>query len=179
MARPIEPLPPKESFTGAGVYAIYYTGDYPLYKKIVAKNKQKKFSLPIYVGKAVPDGTRKGSAAKQYEGYALYRRLNEHASSISQAPNLKLTDFYCRYLPMEPVWIQLGESLLINMFSPLWNVVIDGFGNHDPGSGRYAQKRSAWDVLHAGRSWAKKLTGKHPDIDTISEMVTLYAQKLS
>jgi hypothetical protein len=178
LAVPPQPLPPSKPFIGAGVYAIYYSGPFPLYKKIAAKNTKKKFSLPIYVGKAVPAGTRKGSAPKEYEGQALYNRLKEHASSIKQAPNLNLADFSCRYLPMEPVWIQLGESLLINMFSPLWNGVIDGFGNHDPGSGRYAQKKSSWDVLHGGRAWATKLTGKHPELGTVEKMIAIYSEKL-
>jgi hypothetical protein len=30
-------------------------------------------------------------------------------------------------------------------------------GIHDPGSGRYNQKTSSWDILHPGRSWAPKL----------------------
>jgi hypothetical protein len=46
---------------------------------------------------------------------------------------------------------------LIEKNKPLWNVVVDGFGNHDPGSGRYNQQISAWDTIHPGRSWAKKL----------------------
>ena len=79
---------------------------------------------------------------------------------------------------MEPVWIQLGETLVINMFSPLWNVIIDGFGNHDPGSGRYAQKKSAWDVLHGGRHWAEKLTGNHPDRKAVEKLIALYSEKL-
>jgi hypothetical protein len=29
--------------------------------------------------------------------------------------------------------------------------------NHDPGSGRYNQQISPWDILHPGRAWAKKL----------------------
>ncbi len=32
------------------------------------------------------------------------------------------------------------------------NKIIDGFGNHDPGKGRYNQLRSRWDKLHPGRS---------------------------
>jgi hypothetical protein len=58
---------------------------------------------------------------------------------------------------VDDIWIPLGESLLIEMFSPVWNRLIDGFGNHDPGKGRYQQQRSPWDVLHPGRSWAEKL----------------------
>jgi len=30
----------------------------------------------------------------------------------------------------------------------VWNVVIDGFGNHDPGAGRYNGERTRWDTLH-------------------------------
>jgi hypothetical protein len=69
---------------------------------------------------------------------------------------LKLADFFCRFLVVEDIWIPLGESLLIKTFGPIWNCALDGFGNHDPGGGRYKQPRSPWDVLHPGRSWAMK-----------------------
>ena len=39
----------------------------------------------------------------------------------------------------------------------LWNLKLDGFGNNDPGKGRLLGKRSAWDVIHPGRTWAEKL----------------------
>jgi hypothetical protein len=55
------------------------------------------------------------------------------------------------------VWIALAETLLITHFQPLWNVLVDGFGNHDPGKGRRHQARSDWDVLHPGRPFAEKL----------------------
>jgi hypothetical protein len=51
----------------------------------------------------------------------------------------------------------LGESLLIESFQPLWNVLIDGFGNHATGKRRATQYRSRWDTLHPGRVWAAKL----------------------
>jgi len=91
-------------------------------------------------------------------GSAMYRRLCQHAESIRQTTNLIVEDFRCRYLVVDDIWIPLGESLLIRKFRPLWNVVIDGFGNHAPGSGRYNQQRSPWDVLHPGREWAKRHT---------------------
>ncbi|HEX40441.1 MAG TPA: Eco29kI family restriction endonuclease, partial [Phycisphaerales bacterium] len=50
-----------------------------------------------------------------------------------------------------------GKLRPIEMFAPLWNRCIDGFGNHAPGGGREKQQRPAWDVLHPGRSWAEKL----------------------
>jgi hypothetical protein len=37
------------------------------------------------------------------------------------------------------------------------NLEIDGFGNHDSGSGRHQQKKSPWDVIHPGREWAERL----------------------
>jgi len=55
------------------------------------------------------------------------------------------------------VFIPLGESLLISHYRPLWNAVVDGFGNHPPGSGRSTGKKPMWDVLHPGRSWAEDL----------------------
>ena len=58
---------------------------------------------------------------------------------------------------MDDIWIPLAESLLIERFEPLWNRAIDGFGNHDPGKGRYEQKMSPWDTMHPGRSWATRL----------------------
>ena len=89
-------------------------------------------------------------------GDVLWRRLREHAKSIEKADNLRIEDFKCRYLVVDDIWIPLGESLLIEAFNPLWNRLVDGFGNHDPGKGRYNQMRSAWDVLHPGRPWAYK-----------------------
>lgn len=158
LAREAVALPPPESFTGAGIYALYYTGDFPAYRKIAEKNKRNQWAAPIYVGKAVPPGARRGGyGLGESPGEVLYRRLREHADSIEQADNLSLDDFRCRYLVVDDIWIPLGESLLISMFSPLWNQRLDGFGNHDPGSGRYNQQRSPWDEIHPGRSWAGKL----------------------
>ena len=158
LARPISVLPPSEAFAGAGIYALYYIGPFSPYCRITEKNADGKWDGPIYVGKAVPAGARKGGyGLGESPGEVLYRRLKEHSESIDQAENLSLSDFKCRYLIVDDIWIPLGESLLISMFSPLWNQTIDGFGNHDPGAGRYNQQCSPWDVIHPGRPWAKKL----------------------
>lgn len=152
LAKPVESLPPEEPFIGAGIYAIYYIGNYPAYASIAARNRDNRFAIPIYVGKAVPAGARKGGFGLGISpGTVLFNRLVEHANSIKQAYNLDIDDLFCRYLVVDDIWIPLGESLLIEMFSPAWNKVIDGFGNHDPSSGRYNQQRSSWDVLHPGR----------------------------
>ena len=55
------------------------------------------------------------------------------------------------------------EAALIKLNKPLWNTAVDGFGNHDPGSGRYEQAKSDWDVIHPGRAWAEKCTGAHAE----------------
>lgn len=156
LQKEIVPMPP-DRFIGAGIYAIYYAGDYPEYSLLSNQNRDGKWQQPIYVGKAIPEGARRGGLGLDAPaGSVLSKRLNEHAKSVEQAANLDLKDFVCRYLIVDDIWIPLGESLLIEMFQPLWNVVVDGFGNHDPGSGRYNQQRSAWDMLHPGRAWAEK-----------------------
>ena len=153
----ISTLPPSP-FIGAGIYAIYYTGKFPLYAKIAKMNRGGLFAQPIYVGKAVPAGARKGGfGLGEDPGQALFKRLCDHAKSIEDAENLNASDFFCRFLAVDDIWIPLAESLLIEMFEPLWNRVMDGFGNHDPGKGRYEQKMSQWDSIHPGRPWAARL----------------------
>ncbi len=156
-ARSLESL---ETFDGAGIYALYYQGLFAPYRKLALVNRTQGATVPIYVGKAIPAGGRKGLAASDAAtstkpGKSLFRRLLEHTESI-RATDLKIEDFSCRYLVVDDIWIPLGESLLITRFSPLWNLLLDGFGNHDPGSGRYNGLIPKWDVLHPGRAWASK-----------------------
>lgn len=152
------PFPPNEQFPGAGVYALYYGGELPLYKRLVERNSTFEIITPIYVGKAVPPGSRKGGTDFDSAiGTALYNRLRIHTDSIKQAKNLEVQDFRCRYLVVDDVWIPLAESLLISKFRPLWNLVLDGFGNNPQGKGRKDQKKSRWDVIHPGRKRAEGL----------------------
>jgi hypothetical protein len=70
----------------------------------------------------------------------------------------------CRFVIFEAEgsdMISTIEASLIKLNMPLWNTSVDGFGNHDPGSGRYEQAKSDWDVIHSGRAWADKCNGKH------------------
>lgn len=96
------------------------------------------------------------------------------AQSIRQTTNIALTDFRCRFMilnGLESELIGTVEARLIRRYKPLWNTVIDGFGNHDPGAGRYNQARSEWDVLHPGRVWAERLMGSKPDLDYLLEKI--------
>lgn len=157
LAGPVHHLPP-EPFIGAGIYAIYYVGDYEPYSKIAERNRDGRYEQPIYVGKAVPAGARKGGLGLGVDpGKALFSRLSEHFESVSAARNISASDFFCRYLVVDDIWIPLAESLLIEKFQPVRNRVLDGFGNHNPGAGRYQQQRSPWDALHEGRDWADRL----------------------
>lgn len=157
LTRPAEPLGELKSFTGAGIYVIYYTGPFPAYAMIAKENANGAFKRPIYIGKAVPPGARTGGVlADEYIGTALFRRLMDHAESIRSADNLNIADFYVRYLVVDDVWIPLAEALLITKLAPIWNSLLIGFGNHDPGKGRHAGLRPRWDTLHSGRAWATK-----------------------
>jgi len=171
LARPIEQLPPSR-FEGAGIYAIYYSGGFKLYEPIAKRNADNKWKHPIYIGKAVPSGARKGQYKVDAKpGVVMWTRLRQHADSIKGAANLNREDFRCRYLVADDIWIPLGESMLISRFSPLWNLVVEGFGIHPPGTGREMQKRSLWDMLHPGRSLAQKLPEHHRKTAEIEEMV--------
>lgn len=172
--QPVGALPPSP-FIGAGIYALYYSGTFPTYAELTERNANERFEQPIYVGKAVPAGARKGGFGLGADpGQVLFKRLSEHASSIEQANNIALEDFHCRFLVVDDIWIPLAESLLIEMYRPLWNRSIDGFGNHDPGKGRYNQQKSPWDILHPGRPWAEKLQAPHADEDKIRERAAQY-----
>lgn len=155
LEQPPCPLGEIVPFTGVGIYAIYYTGDFPAYSPLAKRNRDGQLTAPIYVGKAVPAGARKGGGVGATNSKALYKRLKEHAESIA-ATKLRIEDFQCRFLVVDDIWIPLGESLLIAKFAPVWNALIDGFGNHDPGAGRYEGLIPKWDVLHPGRTWATK-----------------------
>lgn len=170
LGKPSHSLQPAP-FTGAGIYAIYYSGPLPLYAPI-SKPKSGGVATPIYVGKAVPEGARKGGyGLGSTPGFVLHRRLAEHAKSVEQAKDLSLADFACKCLIVDDIWIPLGESLLIEQFKPLWNMVVDGFGNHDPGSGRYKQQQSPWDILHPGRPWAAKCAPGKSRVDIENEVI--------
>jgi len=160
---------------GAGVYAIYYFGHFPAYATIAARNLDGKFAQPIYVGKAIPKGGRKGGiSADSLAGKPLLDRLGQHASSIDQATNLSIADFAVRHLVVDDIWIPLGENMLIETYKPVWNRALDGFGNKDPGRRRATQYKSPWDVLHPGRRFAAKLADSGLSEEFLAERVDDY-----
>lgn len=146
-----------------GVYALYYHGSHPIYS-CVSQANENSCHLPIYIGKALIGGRRKGTSLGAQR---LYSRLGEHKKSIKKGDGLDVNDFMFKVVAMELDLVSWGEGILIRHFQPVWNQVIDGFGNHDPGKGRNQQRRSVWDTLHPGREWAEKL----PNFDPLDEAV--------
>lgn len=174
---PVQPVPPIEKFEGTGVYALYFIGKGSLYNQFHEINRLE-YRQPIYVGKAVPRGWRQGRECSS-KSNELYRRLCDHAKSIAQAENLYIEDFLCRFMILENEASNLigtVEAALIRHYQPLWNCLIDGFGNHDPGRGRYNQEISEWDVLHPGREWAKKCALSLVDIEILKQKIANYFQ---
>lgn len=170
-AKPAATLEDLPTFTGAGLYALYYVGSFPAYSGIVSRAEQGK-EIPLYVGKAVPKGARKGQAKEGSTTQQLRARLAKHARSIDAAQNLELSDFRARWLVTEQIWIPLGESALIQEYQPIWNSWLDGFGNNDPGKGRHQGKVSMWDTLHPGRTWAEKLVpGGYAPVELEAEVL--------
>jgi len=162
------------SFEGSGVYALFL-------KSTVDTCYDTHLSPmhPIYVGKAVPSGSRQGK--KKCVGKTLRNRLQKHLRSIEQAENLETDTFLCRFMILQGQatdMISAMESYLIRQYNPLWNSYIDGFGINAPGAGRYNQSPSEWDTLHPGRYYAKQLTGKLRDKDAILEKIKGYASKV-
>ena len=138
LSRSVYPLGELPIFQGAGIYVIYYSGEFDAYAELTNRNRNNQFTAPIYIGKAMHAGARRGGGSEgDTTRKPLFSRLSEHAESIRAVENLHLQEFHCRFLVVDDIWIPLGESLLIGRFSPVWNAIIDGFGNHDPGSGRY------------------------------------------
>jgi len=173
--QPVHALTDLPRFDGAGIYAIYYAGDFSPYAPMSEANRDE-FHWPIYVGKAVPSGARRGGAlAGATSGQSLFGRLRDHRNSVAEVERaeggLRLADFHARFLIVDDIWIPLGESLMISRFRPLWNGYLDGFGNHAPGAGRYQGERPLWDTLHPGRAGFLKLQPNSMTVDSIVEGV--------
>jgi hypothetical protein len=184
---PVHELPPLETFTGTGVYAIYCIAMTSPYQKYGELNRLA-YNHPIYVGKAVPKGWRQSRISDDASSTSseLHSRLREHSRSISSVSEpekmgLQPRDFKCRFVIFEgdaSDMIGTIEASLIKLHRPLWNTTLDGFGNHDPGKGRYQQARSDWDVIHPGRAWAEKCQGTAHNRDTILERIAAHLSGL-
>ena len=176
LGRSAVPFDALDGIRGAGVYVIYYGGPFPAYSPIASNAPESPTRRPIYVGKAIPKGGRKGGLTNDASatGRALAERLSHHAKSISEASNLELGDFSVRHLVIEDIWIPLGENMLIETFKPVWNIALDGFGNKTPGKRRETQYKSPWDVVHPGREFAERLADSPASADFFLQRIADY-----
>ena len=167
VAQTKHPLAKIPEFYGAGVYAIYYRGNFGPYAPL------KGVDHPIYVGKADPDNQAAKDAVSQ--GTKLSRRLNEHARSIGKAVStLDIDDFDCRFLIVQTGFQKSAEDYLINFFKPIWNSetkICFGLGKHGDSSETRVNKRSPWDTMHPGREWADATTDNQKSQETIIEQI--------
>ncbi len=152
IAQPRKPLANIARFYGSGVYAIYYNGSLPIYKRISRREH------PIYVGKADPEDP--GGKTVIEQGDRLANRLNDHCRSIEKVEStLRLRDFEYRALVVQSGWQSSAEEYLIHLFKPIWNSEVGicyGFGKHGDNPKTRANLRSPWDTLHPGREWAHR-----------------------
>ncbi|MEU5129067.1 Eco29kI family restriction endonuclease [Streptomyces mobaraensis] len=154
LKREPEPLDEVNPVYGSGIYALYYCGSNPLYTEISSPD----CLIPLYVGQARPTGVRKGTAEEKPDATTLWDRIYEHKQSIHQVHDLETSDFRVRYLVAIEAFVSIAERVIIRHYRPVWNSIVDGFGNHDPGANRRKDSyRPAWDELHPGRWWS------HPD----------------
>lgn len=150
LEQPVQLVPPAERFVGAGVYALYYGGDLEAYAPLRAMDAlEGGWRLPVYIGKAVRENSRKGFKVPPTAKTKLYDRIRDHAKSINATSNLNSGEFRCRYLVLNDAYISLAESVLITTLRPPWNGM--GLGSNVTGGIRMEGKGSLWDSLHPGR----------------------------
>ncbi|MBO4269093.1 Eco29kI family restriction endonuclease [Microbispora triticiradicis] len=169
-SRPRFPLADLPKFVGAGLYALYYIGDFPLYEGLRDRD------IPIYVGKAEAGNSSYGDAPDDSKPKLYERIVDKHAGSIAEASvseggNLRVEDFEVRYLLLDDVWIVLGERALLRAYSPvIWNTLMPGFGANPPGSAR-RNARSVWDTIHPGRPRAGEVCNRRYTRSEMEERV--------
>lgn len=154
---------PSANIPGNGVYALYYHGDFPLYEKVCSPGAL----CPIYVGKSAQSGRTTGD--KKTGSRNLQTRLTmEHLKSIGQT-DLGPENFTYRFIILRDEWVDLAEYSLIELFQPLWNTVVRGFGSRHYHKD-YSRKPidSHWDTLHPGRLGAG--ARKRSFDDTVAEI---------
>ena len=153
------PLSEIKATYGSGVYAVYYTGEHPVYAEVANTE------TPLYVGKADPDEPR--AANPRQQGVRLFSRLADHRKAIQDVENyaaengiaegLRVADFECRRLVCATNAQLVAERHLIDIFRPVWNSemkICFGISKHGDSSIVRANNRSPWHVLHPGRSFA-------------------------
>jgi len=168
---PVFAIPPPQTFVGAGVYALYYLGKSGIYSKFGNEINRTAYNVPIYVGKAVPDGWRQSRNTSATDGKnKLFSRIKEHARSIQAVRSLSVNEFHCRFMIFEGEaqnMIAAAEAALIAEKTPLWNSVVDGFGNHAPG----VKRKTCCEWIVSKKLYNYPVTDE--EIDNHSELLSV------
>lgn len=139
---PVHRLPPPESLLGTGVYAIYYTGKNPVYKKYAELN-------PLSYGTQYRSATQCQRAGDKY-GFPTISSVNPK-NCLAACGNTAEQRYRSRYgasglqLPVCYFWgcqlrrEQRHRGRADQIEYTILEYCRDGFGNHDPGSVRYEQ----------------------------------------
>lgn len=136
-AQPRRRIRDAELRRGPGTYLLFYTGPHPLYAPLADGR------WPIYAGRA----------------RSLRARLTLHREALDAVKDLDARDFVVLGLPSssEDAAIYM-ETLLIRACEPVWNAsCAAGVGHRPQGANRTGQRRSSWDTLHPGRTWARRM----------------------
>lgn len=173
LEQPLHPMPPEEGFPGAGIYALYYTGDHPAYASLVRLDRGRD-KYPIYIGKAAGEGASQGFNPQTSGKRKLYDRIRQHASSIEEVDNINLSNFRCRLLVLNDAYITLAESVMIRVFRPPWNGM--SFGSKVVGRIRMRGKPALWDSLHPGRGG--RPTGSKARADEAQKLIASRVSEL-
>ena len=186
LAQPRVPLDLISRSYGAGVYALYYKGDHPVYTPISGTE------TPIYVGKADPESGTASTPREQ--GQTLYGRLADHRKVIrtverwADGGNLEpseypihIADFECRRLVTATNAQTYAESHLISLFEPVWNKetrICWGISMHGDTEKR-DNSRPPWHVLHRGVAWAlaEKRLDSRPVAQIVEDIGKHFAEK--
>jgi hypothetical protein len=128
-------------FSGSGVYML--EGPVP---------SREDLHGVLYIGKSEHKGRRKGMKAKDGDR-ALSERLKIHYKSVRKTTeNLNPRDLTVRFIVLPPQWVGFAEHKLIELFQPVWNVCLYGFGNKPQGiRQRAVQRSSPWDTWYPNR----------------------------
>lgn len=122
---PVLPLPPSEPFKGVGVYAIYCIAKKGIYKAYGEKLNRKYYDVPIYVGKAVPSGSRQ-KHSQSFKDLNCGKQIAFWCRSIKATIGMSLDDFrfrVCNRAYFGPKRIDGVYDMLLQEFHPVWNDV--------------------------------------------------------
>lgn len=140
---PVCELPPPR-FAGSGVYAIYCTAKTGLYERYGKKVNRMGYNVPIYVGKAVPQGWRQSRTAG-VDSLSFDEQMKFWIGLIKSSIGLEAADFQLRSHCCNVAEIDLAHGvhwLMQNTYQPLWNKIFGGCKTTENVAARWARLHS-------------------------------------